>query len=83
MYRPEPYNQGDVALLEAKSAAAAVLCGTEQPDLEQMTEGVAGWAITHGIATLWLNSGNLPSQLGDDPKAIARKVAAHLDVHRR
>jgi AcrR family transcriptional regulator len=81
MYRPELYNHNDRDLLEARAAAASLLYGSEQPDIEQLNEGVAAWAIVHGIATLWLN-GNLPRQLGRDPEHIAREVASYLRVER-
>jgi hypothetical protein len=54
-----------------------MLYGAPEPDETQLRRGIAGWALVHGIATLWLN-GNLPSQLGDDPEQIARIVAAQL-----
>jgi AcrR family transcriptional regulator len=79
MYRPELYNHDDPGLLEVRSAAAALLYGTEHPSIEQLREGVAAWAIMHGIATLWLN-GNLPRQLGRDPEKIARTVASRLKI---
>jgi AcrR family transcriptional regulator len=81
MYRPELYNRDDAALVRARAAAAALLYGSEVPDTEHLAEGVAAWSIVHGVATLWLN-GNLPPQLGDDPEAIARVVAAHLRTSR-
>lgn len=81
MYRPELYDPEDMDVLQARSAAALVLYGTGTPDLEQLAEGVAAWALVHGIATLWIN-GNLPRQLGDDPERIARMVAAHLQTSR-
>lgn len=81
MYRPELYDPGDRDVLQARSAAALVLYGTGTPDLEQLSEGVAAWALVHGIATLLIN-GNLPRQLGNDPERIARMVAAHLQTSR-
>jgi deoxyribodipyrimidine photolyase-like uncharacterized protein len=81
MYRPELYDPTDEDLLHARSAAALVLYGTGTPDLEQVSDGVAAWALVHGIATLWIN-GNLPRQLGDDPERIARMVAPHLRTSR-
>jgi AcrR family transcriptional regulator len=81
MYRPELYNQTDEELQQARAAAAGLLYGSEDPDTEQLNEGVAAWAIVHGIATLWLN-GNLPPQLGPDPEQIARQVASHLRIKR-
>jgi AcrR family transcriptional regulator len=81
MYRPELYNHTDPELLQARAAAAGLLYGSDRPDIEQLTEGVAAWAIVHGIATLWLN-GNLPRQLGRDPEQIVREVASNLRVKR-
>jgi AcrR family transcriptional regulator len=81
MYRPELYNHSDRDLLQARAAAAASLYGSEHPKIEQLHEGVAAWAIVHGIATLWLN-GNLPRQLGRDPEKIVREVAPHLRIKR-
>jgi AcrR family transcriptional regulator len=82
MYRPELYHQADPAVTEARTAAAALLYGSQNPDTGQLSSGVAAWAIVHGIATLWLN-GNLPPQLGDDPEQITRIVASHLRIHRQ
>jgi AcrR family transcriptional regulator len=81
MYRPELYDRADPAVQEARAAAGALLYRSPHPDARQLSEGIAAWAITHGIATLWLN-GNLPPQLGDDPEQITRVVACHLDIPR-
>lgn len=77
MYRPELYDHGDPELLQAKALAAGVLYGTDTPNPQQRNQGVAAWAMVHGIATLWLN-GNLPRELGPDPEQITRMVASHL-----
>jgi AcrR family transcriptional regulator len=79
MYRPELFHPQDPALLQARAATAAHLYRSDQPDADQMATGIAAWSLMHGVATLWLN-GNMPPPLGDDPEAIARLVAAHLDV---
>jgi AcrR family transcriptional regulator len=81
MYRPELYHRDDAQLGRARAAAAALLYGTGEIDRERIAYGVAAWSIVHGLATLWLN-GNLPAQLGDDPEAITRVVAAHLSPPR-
>ena len=81
MYRPELYHRDDAELGRAREAAAALLYGTGEITRERMAYGVAAWSIVHGLATLWLN-GNLPAQLGDDPEAITRAVAAHLSPPR-
>jgi len=77
MYRPELYRPDSEDVRHARARTARMLYGTEHADTEQLTAGVAAWAIVHGLATLWLG-GNLPSQLGDDPEQITRVVAAHL-----
>lgn len=82
MYRPELYNHTDRELLRARAAAAALLYESDHPGIEQLNQGVAAWAMVHGIATLWLN-GNLPRDLGRDPEAIVRSVASHLRIRRR
>lgn len=56
---------GDGAEAEAGAESAALVAG------------VAGWAIAHGLAELWV-TGNLPAALGDDPEAITRRVARLL-----
>jgi hypothetical protein len=81
MYRPEHFDHTDADLVEAKAHTASLLYGSSKPDLQQLSEGVAAWAIVHGIATLWLN-GNLPPQLGPDPEQITRMVAPYLKSHR-
>ena len=77
MYRPEYFDHTDANLVEAKANAASLLYGSSEPDLQQLSDGVAAWAIVHGIATLWLN-GNLPPQLGQDPEQITRMIAPYL-----
>jgi AcrR family transcriptional regulator len=79
MYRPELYHPQDPALIEARAGAATSLYRSDQPDAEHMATGIAAWALMHGVATLWLD-GNMPPPLGEDPEAIARLVAARLDV---
>jgi hypothetical protein len=43
------------ALRAAKAAIVGLLCGSHPPDTAQLSEGIAAWAIVHGIATPWLN----------------------------
>lgn len=81
MYRPELYDREDQALLRARSAAAFLLYGSDDPGIEALSEGVAAWAIVHGVATLWTN-GALPPELGADPEQITRIVASRLDISR-
>lgn len=82
MYRPELYHRRDDEVQQARARAARVLYGTDEADAEQLVDGLAAWAIVHGLATLWLD-GNLPAQIGDDPEAITRLVAARLRTRRR
>jgi AcrR family transcriptional regulator len=77
MFQPALYHGDDRALQDARRATAALLYRTADADEDQVVAGVAAWSLVHGLATLWLN-GNLPPLLGDDPQAIARRVAAHL-----
>jgi AcrR family transcriptional regulator len=81
MFRTELYDADDPELREARAATAALLYGTTQATDDQVAAGVAAWALVHGVADLWLN-GSLPPRLGDDPEAIARRVAQHLRAGR-
>jgi AcrR family transcriptional regulator len=85
MYRPDIYRANDPALLEARSQTRGALYGPlgENPaagvDPDLRAAGVAAWSLVHGLASL-LVTGNLPQELGQDPAAITRAVAAHLSV---
>jgi len=83
MFRSELLHLDDLDLRAAKAAAGRVLYGSPPGTMsrKRLTQAVAAWSIVHGIATLWLN-GDLPSELGDDPEAIARAVAVHLRTDR-
>jgi AcrR family transcriptional regulator len=82
MYHPALYDHDDPAVQEARQETAALLYGSRDASPEQIAAGVAAWSIVHGFVTLWIN-GNLPPRLGDDPEAVARTVASHLNVPRR
>jgi AcrR family transcriptional regulator len=83
MFRPELYRTDDPELVRARDAARALLyppaadANNSPDDGGDMRAGVAAWSLVHGLATLWLNQ-NLPPELGDDPKQIAREVAHYL-----
>jgi AcrR family transcriptional regulator len=77
MFRPELHHRGDDDLLKARARTAEILYGTKTPTTQQLADGVAAWAIVHGLATLWLDD-NLPTQLGDDPTTVTRLVASRL-----
>ncbi len=77
MFRPELHHRDDDDLRQARARTAEMLYGTNAPSIEQLSDGVAAWAIVHGLATLWLDD-NLPTQLGDDPTTVTRLVASRL-----
>ena len=82
MFRPELLRGDDPALREARARSARALYGPVETvpggaGPAALQAGVAGWALVHGLATLYLE-GNLPPQLGDDPQQIAREIAVHL-----
>jgi AcrR family transcriptional regulator len=83
MFRPDLYRPDDPEVATARQRAADALYGGVRsvaatgrgPDIP--LAGVAAWSLVHGFATLWLNHA-LPPNLGDDPQAAARNVAAIL-----
>jgi AcrR family transcriptional regulator len=77
MFRPELLHRDDADLRQARARTAEMLYGTTAPTIEQLADGVAAWAIVHGLATLWLDD-NLPTRLGDDPPTVTRLVASRL-----
>lgn len=82
MFRPELYRPDDPEVTAARDAASAVLLGSAS-EVTDATGGdgagavMAGWAIMHGLATLWLN-GNVPPELGRDPVELARRIGQYL-----
>jgi AcrR family transcriptional regulator len=84
MFRPELYHPDDAELGAARAVTAAILYGAEREGAsdEQVTAGVAAWALVHGMATLWLN-GSLPPRLGSDPEDLTRRIAPYLRTRRR
>jgi AcrR family transcriptional regulator len=80
MYRPDLYRTDDPELVAAKDEAAALLygpAGDTFPDDDALRVGIAGWSFVHGFASLWA-TGNLQHRLGDDPIAVARRIAPAL-----
>jgi AcrR family transcriptional regulator len=82
MFRPELHHRDNEDLRQARTRTAQILYGTNTPTSEQLADGVAAWAIVHGLATLWLDD-NLPPQLGDDPTTVTRLIARRLHTRRR
>ena len=82
VFRPELYRTDDPEVVAAQEAATAILVGsaaevTDATGGDQAGALVAGWALMHGLATLWLN-GNLPPELGSDPVELARRIGVYL-----
>lgn len=82
MFRPELYRADAPEVVEQRRRTAAALYGgaaeiADADDDRAVVAGVAGWAIVHGVAQLWL-TGNLPAALGADPEDITRRVARLL-----
>jgi AcrR family transcriptional regulator len=79
MLRPDLYHHDDPELSLARDEAFNVLYSSAGhlfglPEDEDVTGVVlAGWSLSHGFATLWLN-GNLKDRLGPTPTDIADQI---------
>ena len=79
MFRPDLYRAEDPALAAARAKARAALEAPAAETAEAIggetgTAALAGWALMHGLATLWL-TGNLADP---DPEALARDAGSYL-----
>jgi AcrR family transcriptional regulator len=79
MFEPGLYRTDDPALAAARTRARAALDNParatgQDAAGEAGTAALAGWALMHGLATLWL-TGNLAAQ---DPEPLARAAGAYL-----
>ncbi|MCZ8380662.1 TetR/AcrR family transcriptional regulator [Mycobacterium sp. CPCC 205372] len=80
MFRPDLYGEDDPQLVEARDAAFALLYDSARtsvaapPTRDVTGVVVAGWSMSHGLATLW-RTGNLRGRIGDDPTRLARQIA--------
>ncbi|ORM37472.1 TetR/AcrR family transcriptional regulator [Williamsia sp. 1135] len=80
MFRPDLYSDADPALVEARDAAFAVLYDSARTSLAASPTDditgvvVAGWSMSHGMATLW-RTGNLRGRIGEDPNLLTRQIA--------
>jgi AcrR family transcriptional regulator len=80
MFRPDLYGDDDPHLIEARDAAFALLYDSARtsvaapPSQDVTGVVVAGWSMSHGVATLW-RTGNLRGRIGDDPTQLARQIA--------
>jgi AcrR family transcriptional regulator len=90
MFRPTLYHRDNPRLAEASERAFDLLFESARHAVEiQGTDddpqglAIAGWSISHGFATLWLQS-NLEDRVGPDAAAqMARSVVALGDIARR
>jgi AcrR family transcriptional regulator len=79
MLRPDLYHDGDPELSLARDEAFQILYGSARnlyglpPDTDVTGVVLAGWSLSHGFATLWLNS-NLRDRLGPTPADIADQI---------
>ncbi|WP_083410565.1 TetR/AcrR family transcriptional regulator [Mycolicibacterium rutilum] len=80
MFRPDLYRHDDAELMEARNAAFALLYGSARTSLDAPTGQdvtgvvVAGWSMSHGLATL-LRTGNLEGRIPGDASELARQIA--------
>ena len=81
MFRPELHHRDDADLQQARDRTAHILYGTSNAD-RKLADGVAAWAIVHGLATLWLND-NLPTAARERSRCRRpqdRDAPAHADA---
>jgi AcrR family transcriptional regulator len=82
MFRPDLLRDTDPELRAAMAASRDALYGSARSvsrpaDPDPRQPAIAGWALVHGLATLYLD-GNLPPDVGNDPRALARTLASYL-----
>lgn len=85
MFRPELLHNDDAELVAARDEAGNELrtgARTASGDETSADLAVAGWALVHGVTTLWL-AGNLPAATLDDAELLFRRVAGLLSPRRR
>lgn len=79
MLRPDLYHDDDPELTLARDEAFHILYGSAHnliglpPAADVTGLVIAGWSLSHGFATLWLN-GNLKDRLGPTPTDIANQL---------
>jgi AcrR family transcriptional regulator len=83
MFRPDLHRRDDPELVEAREAAFAILQGSAAAAIPDASEEevvglvIAGWSLSHGLATLWLTA-NLEERLAPAPERLAEQVRAGL-----
>lgn len=93
MYRPDLYGSDNPEVTAARRTTAAMLfagareiagapagASSQDPETTEAIRdaGVAGWALVHGIATLWLDGNIPPPGAPTDPEEFTRRVARLL-----
>jgi AcrR family transcriptional regulator len=79
MLRPDLYHEDDPDLVRARDEAFQILYGTASnlfglpADFDVTGVVLAGWSLSHGFATLWLND-NLKDRLGPSPATITDQL---------
>ncbi|MBO0849819.1 MAG: TetR/AcrR family transcriptional regulator [Pseudonocardia sp.] len=79
MFRPDLYRGDDPDLIAARDAAFAVLHGSARAAVTADTDTdvtglvLAGWSLSHGLATLWLTA-NLQDKTGTDPATLTDQI---------
>ena len=78
MFRPTLYHQDDPDLVDARDAAFRILFDSATASAGRGVEDVtglvlAGWSMSHGLATLWLTA-NLGERLELDPQDMAPQL---------
>lgn len=77
MFRPDLYRGDDPELIAASDAAFAVLYGSARTAVSAGTDVtglvLAGWSLSHGLATLWLTA-NLQDKTGPDPTTLTDQI---------
>jgi AcrR family transcriptional regulator len=83
MFRPDLYDTDDPELAASRDAAFEILYGSAralvgaEPNEDVTGLVLAGWSLSHGFATLWLNA-NLQDRLGPDTADIAVRLSQGL-----
>ena len=79
MFRPDLYHGDDPDLTIARDAAFNLLYGSARTSIsggpEEDVTGLvlAGWSLSHGLATLWLTA-NLRDRISTDPAALTQQI---------
>jgi AcrR family transcriptional regulator len=78
MFRPDLYRTDDPELTAARDAAFDLLYGSARAavgddDADVTGLVVAGWSLSHGLATLWLTN-NLKGRVAEDPARVVQQL---------